>query len=125
MIVLTYVRDDVHKTIYPGDTFNLNICDATGCEVMISETVKTEMIITYIASYRFANEDGEVSCPHLAGIFGDADRLPKEILNAVRYQDLPYDKQCNFYRSCGVNSDGVAPPKPSPVRRILKRLSGQ
>lgn len=102
MIVLT-TKSDTYRTVLPGDEFHLIISDALGSEVVVKETITEHKIINYVAAYRFTLEDG--SCPgfHLSGIFGNKESLPKEIKEAIHWEDLPWDKKKNFLRDVGVD----------------------
>ena len=102
MIVITRLYTGV-KYCAPGDIFNLTISDATGCEVVISEQITIKKTINFVASFRFALEDG--TCPgfHLTGIFGNKDELPIEIKKAILFEDLTAQQQKRFMNSVGCN----------------------
>ncbi len=74
MIIITKLLDTVRR-VYPGDSFNLTISDDLGCQILISEEITVAKTIDFIASFRFALEDG--TCPgfHLTGIFANKDEL--------------------------------------------------
>lgn len=102
MIVLTRVRNDVNYNLMEGDKFRMSITDNTGCNVLIEEEIAGERTIDFIASYRFAEEDGTVLQFHLSGIFGSRHNLPKEIVEAVRFEDLTKEQQDRFRETCGI-----------------------
>lgn len=101
MIVITKL-DKRERCVEPGDTFNLTINDKMGCNVIIKEEITIPKIINFIASFRFALEDG--TCPgfHLTGIFGNSNELPKEMQDAIMFEDLTKSQQENFKNSVGV-----------------------
>jgi len=101
MIVITSLNR-TPRQISPGDIFNLVITDKLGSEVVIKETVTVAKTLDFVASFRFALEDG--TCPgfHLTGIFANSAELPAEIQNAVMIDDLPADKYQRFVSSCGI-----------------------
>jgi len=72
-----------------------------GCEVLIQEKITVSKTIDFIASYRFALEDG--TCPgfHLCGIFGNQTELPEEFKEAKLLEDLTKEQYRNFARSVG------------------------
>ena len=86
----------------PGDTFRMTVADNLGFECIINEEVTVERVIDYVASFRFALEDG--TCPgfHLTGIFANSKELPEEIRNAVMFEDLSQDQKERFAASVGV-----------------------
>lgn len=100
MIVLTQVIRNFRK-LHAGDRFCLTIRDATSSSVIIDEEITSDRVIDYIASFRFALDDG--TCPgfHLTGIFANSNELPVEIQNAVLYSDLPDDKRKRFLETIG------------------------
>ena len=101
MIVVTSLSNR-SRSLVEGDEFCLTVTDAMGCEVMIRETVTVSKVIDYIASYRFALEDG--TCPgfHLSGVFANQAELPEELRNAKMLEDLTPEQYANFERSVGV-----------------------
>lgn len=101
MIIITKLLDTVRR-VYPGDSFNLTISDDLGCQILISEEITVAKTIDFIASFRFALEDG--TCPgfHLTGIFANKNELPEEMKNAVMFDDLTAAQQRNFINSVGV-----------------------
>lgn len=101
MIVVTSVNNS-RRHLIEGDEFCLTVTDAMGCEVMIRETITVAKVIDYIASYRFALEDG--TCPgfHLSGVFANQAELPEELRNAKLLEDLTPEQYANFERSVGV-----------------------
>ena len=108
MIVITSLVDRAREVL-PGDEFRLTIRDNTGTEVLISEMIKVAKTIDFIASYRFALEDG--TCPgfHLCGIFGNKKELPEEFKTAKQLHELSKKQLGNFKRSVGVAiKDGKA-----------------
>lgn len=131
MIVLTAVRTDLEKHLDEGDIFNMIMRDQTGSEVILTETLKGPQIINYVATYRFADEDGTVRQFHLSGIFGDRDNLPRDIADAVRYDNLEPAVQRRFFDTCGANLRGKHKSESSgpgaslqPKRGFLRRLLG-
>ena len=100
MIVLTSVNLQ-SKYVCKGDTFRLTVDDAMGSQVMIEETITEDKEINFIASYRFALEDGRCPGFHLCGIFGNQDELPEEIRNAKMLDDLTPEQLGNFIRTVG------------------------
>lgn len=109
MIVITSLNS-VARCVCPGDSFNLTITDGTGCQVVISETITEYKTIDFIASIRFALDDG--TCPgfHLMGVFACRSELPKELQNAVMFEDLTPDQQERFRRSVGVSMEDREKP---------------
>ncbi len=101
MIVITSLSEWV-KHVLPGETFRLTVKDMLGCEVIIEEEITVSKKIDFIASYRFCLEDG--TCPgfHLCGIFGNKAELPKEMIRAVRIEDLTKEQHENLVKSVGV-----------------------
>jgi hypothetical protein len=94
---------DVSRTVLPDDEFHMTIHDGMNCEVIIKEKITIEKEINFIASFRFALEDG--TCPgfHLTGIFANKDELPIEIKNAIMLDDLTQEQKKNFIKSVGVD----------------------
>lgn len=101
MIVITSLKSKAFH-LAPDDEFCLRVTDLLGCEVLIREKVTEHKVIDYIASFRFALEDG--TCPgfHLTGIFANKAELPKEIREAVFIEDLTPEQYANFVRTVGV-----------------------
>lgn len=101
MIVITSLNRS-KKYAMPGDRFILTITDDFGAECTINEEVTVNRLIDYVASFRFALEDG--TCPgfHLTGIFANSKELPEEIKNAVMFEDLSPDQRVRFKESVGV-----------------------
>lgn len=101
MIVITRLIER-QRYVLPGDLFNLTITDGMNCEVVISEEITTSKVIDFIASFRFALEDG--TCPgfHLMGVFACKNELPKELQEAVLFENLTRKQQENFAKSVGV-----------------------
>ncbi len=101
MIVITSLSE-LTRHVYAGDTFNLTISDGLNHEVIIKEEITVTKEINFIASYRFALEDG--TCPgfHLCGIFGNRKELPKEIREAKMFDDLTKKQRKKFTKSVGV-----------------------
>ena len=100
MIVLTQVIRTT-RVLCSGDRFQLCIRDALNSSVIIDEQVTSKRVIDYVASFRFALDDG--TCPgfHLTGIFANYAQLPIEIQNAVLYSDLPDNKRKRFLETIG------------------------
>lgn len=125
MIVLTSVST-YSRHVMPTDVFSLKIEDEMGCEIIIEEQIIVHKIINFIASYRFALEDG--TCPgfHLCGIFGNQDELPKEIVNAHRLEDLSDEQYRNFCSSVGTFIPRRETQRATKPKRIkLKKLIGE
>jgi len=101
MIVITSVNN-TRRHVQVGDRFCLKITDGMGSQVVIEEEITVEKTIDFIASYRFALEDG--TCPgfHLSGIFGCRYELPIEIQNAVMLEDLTPEQHQRFIETAGV-----------------------
>jgi len=101
MIVITHLNRTA-RHVLPGDCFNLIVSDKFGCEVVIREEITVAKTLDYMATFRFALEDG--TCPgfHLTGIFANSAELPAEIQSAVMIDDLPPDKYQRFVSSCGI-----------------------
>lgn len=99
MIILTYKFDKPFH-VHPGDTFRITITDNFKCEVVIQEEIITERIIDFVASFRYADNDGFCSTFNLCGIFAESRNLPVEFRDVVLYHDLPAHIKENFIRSC-------------------------
>ena len=102
MIVITTLSR-TPRNVCPGDVFNLTIIDDLECKVIICEQITVSKVIDFIASFRFALEDG--TCPgfHLTGIFANSKELPKEIQDAVMLEDLTKKQYENFKKSVGID----------------------
>lgn len=101
MIVLTSIGNKIFNCT-KGDRFRLTISDSTGCDVVIDEEITENKIIDYIATYRFAMEDGRCPGFHLCGIFGNRNELPKEIIEAIPFNDLTRKQKENFKKTCSI-----------------------
>ena len=101
MIVVTSLCD-TPRCVMPGDTFNLSIQDRLGSEVIVRETITVSKTIDFIASFRFALEDG--TCPgfYLMGVFACKSELPVELQEAVMFDDLTQKQKDNFVKSVGI-----------------------
>lgn len=110
MIVITRLIE-TPKFLVPNDEFCLRVSDVTGCEVVITERVTVTKVIDFIASFRFALEDG--TCPgfHLTGVFANKAELPKELREAVLIEDLSPEQYANFVRTVGVERPGEEPAR--------------
>ena len=106
MIVFTSVKRDRYELV-AGDTFNLTVSDKFHGKTVISEKITKNFFVDFVASYRFAGQDGTVISPHLCGIFGQSDNLPSEFAGAVMFDDLTQEQKRNFANSCGTKIDGV------------------
>lgn len=108
MIVITRLVE-TPRHLLPGDEFRLTVKDALGSTVVITETITVAKVIDFIASFRFALEDG--TCPgfHLTGVFANKAELPQELRNAKMFDDLTPEQRRNFERSVGVI---LPPPQP-------------
>lgn len=102
MIVITNL-DETPRHVISGDQFLMTIEDEMGYEVIIREKITTSKTINFIASFRFALEDG--TCPgfHLTGIFGCKSELPKEIREAKMLSQLTKEQLANFERTVGIS----------------------
>lgn len=119
MIVITSLNDTPIFVI-PGDKFHLTLSDAMGCEIIIREEITVKKEINFIASFRFALDDG--TCPgfHLTGIFANKDELPIEIQNAIMFEDLTIDQQKRFVNSVGIDmKTRQAAKKDLPIANLL------
>ena len=96
MIILLTVQE-CYYAICAGDTFNLVVKNS----IVISETFSKKRVITYAATFVYAQEDGTIISPNSCGIFGNKDDLPEEIKNAVYWKDLPVSKRHNFINTAG------------------------
>ena len=101
MIVITS-KDETPRCVFKGDTFNLSINDRMGFHHIISEEIKVDKIINFIASFRFALEDGTSPGFHLMGVFACKDELPEEFKKAVMLEDLTKEQYANFVRTVGI-----------------------
>jgi len=92
MIVITSSERNTHRLI-PGDRVKLSIdndtSDARFCKTFYEFEVMEDTNITYHYTFRFALEDGTCIMPFVYMIAGNATNMPKEILNAPKYEDLP------------------------------------
>lgn len=104
MIVITKLSKDLIY-VCPGDIFRLTITDDLSHKVIISEKITKTKTIDFIASFRFALENG--ICPgfHLTGIFANSTELPIEIQEAVMLEDLTKEQYDNFKKSIGDEND--------------------
>jgi hypothetical protein len=102
MIVITKL-DDTPRYVCPGDEFHLTIRDDFLSEVVINEKITVHKTIDFIASFRFALEDG--TCPgfHLTGVFACKSELPKELRESVLFENLTPEQQKNFSKSVGID----------------------
>ena len=101
MIVLTEVRRKVF-CVSTGDSFNLSVRGGDKKETIITEEITVTKVIDFIASFRFAMEDGKCLGFHLSGFFGNSTELPKEIQEAKRFEDLTEMQRKYFTESVGV-----------------------
>lgn len=101
MIVITSLSER-SWLVCEGDEFRMTVADNLGCEILIREEITVSKMIDFIATYRFALEDG--TCPgfHLCGIFGNKEELPKEIEEAKMLDDLTPEQYENFSNSVGI-----------------------
>ncbi len=102
MIVITHL-DEREFYVYRGDRFQLTISDTMNSTVCIDEEITGKRKINFMASFRFALEDGNCAGFHLAGIFANSKELPEEIKNAVLFKDLTKQQKENFLSSVGVS----------------------
>lgn len=101
MIVITKLVE-APRVVCPGDEFHMTITDGLNCKILISEIITVYKTLDFIASYRFALEDG--TCPgfHLCGIFANKTELPIEMRNAVLLEGLTPEQYANFVRTVGI-----------------------
>lgn len=114
MIVITSFVETT-RVVTDGDEFQLRISDKTGSEMFIRETITESKVLDYIASYRFALDDGTVVGFHLSGVFANKAELPKELQEAVFIEDLSREQYENFVRTCGIER-----PAREPLRMFKK-----
>lgn len=107
MIVITSLVETPRR-VYAEDEFCLRVSDKTGSEVLIREVITENKVLDFIASYRFAQEDGTVVGFHLSGVFACKSELPKELQEAVLIEDLTLEQRANFVRTAGINLEGRA-----------------
>lgn len=100
MIVLTSVERQAFY-VSPGDTFNLSVKSGSFETKIITEEITVSKIIDFIASFRFAMEDGTCMGFHLSGFFGNSKELPQEIRDAKQLEDLTELQRKNFIASVG------------------------
>lgn len=107
MIVITSLSER-SRFVCEGDEFRVTMTDNMGCEVVIREIITVSKTIDFIATYRFALEDG--TCPgfHLCGIFASKKELPKEIEEATMLDALTPAQYENFASSVGIKL--ISPP---------------
>lgn len=100
MIIITYLNE-TSTHVMCGDTFNPEIEDGLNSTLVINEEITVQKEINFVASYRFALEDG--TCPgfHLCGIFANKDELPLEFKNAKMLDELTGEQFRNFERTVG------------------------
>ena len=101
MIVITSLKQDPFYVMF-GDTFHLSVVDQAGRKEIIVEEITVTKTIDYVASFRFAQEDGTVLGFHLSGFFGDSRNLPDEIKRAVFFDELSSDQKRRFVDSAGM-----------------------
>ena len=121
MIVITKLYTE-ERHVCPGDTFNLTIKDGFNCEVLIKETITVVKTIDFIASFRFALDDG--TCPgfHLMGVFACKSELPVELQGAVLFENLTKDQRKKFVKSLGVKIDKETKQKKVAVEKSFLGL---
>jgi hypothetical protein len=122
MIVITSLSER-SRFVCEGDEFRMTITDNMGCEVVIREIITVSKTIDFIATYRFALEDG--TCPgfHLCGIFGVKKELPKEIEEATMLGALTSAQYENFANSVGVRLMWPSFKAPGKVEKGIILLS--
>lgn len=106
MIIITSLKEREY-CVCKGDKFNLSISGVDKDDVIISEEINITGIINYIASFRFAQDNGKCIGFNLCGFFGNKDYLPKEIKEAVMVQDLTEEQKSNFIETCGTITERV------------------
>jgi len=101
MIVITKLVD-TPRCVVAGDEFHLSITDGLNCSVVINEKITVNKVIDFVASFRFALEDG--TCPgfHLMGVFACKKELPKELQEGILFENLTRKQQERFCRSVGI-----------------------
>lgn len=102
MIIITSLSTKSFRVIR-GDKFTLSITDRLGLTIQIEEVINTNKIIDFIATYRFAEKDGSCIGFHLSGIFANKDKLPKEMVEAVLFENLTDSQKKRFVDSVGIN----------------------
>ena len=102
MIVITARGDGVFG-LREGDRATLELnndsADARYSSARYEFEVTEGMDITQQLTYRFALEDGTCVMPFVYVIAGNTSNLPKEILEAPYFEDLPREKRDRFVRS--------------------------
>lgn len=101
MIVLTSVNNQTFS-LCPGDEFHLTVKDEMGFHILVKEVVTVNKTINFVASFRFAFDDGTCPSFHLCGFFGNKEELPSEMENAVMLGDLTVEQLSNFKRTVGI-----------------------
>lgn len=108
MIIIIGLDQSKKWYVEPGDKFKLTIInniigiEAPVGEVVIEEVITKHMVIDFVASFRFALEDGTCDGNHLAGIFANSRELPKEIKAGVMIDDLTPEQFENFKKSVAI-----------------------
>jgi hypothetical protein len=101
MIVITCLKLEEHR-LKPGDIFSVSIADSLGQSWEIEEEITREQTIDYMASFRFACENGACLGFHLMGVFANSKCLPDEFKEAVMFDDLSEEQKRNFRQSIGI-----------------------
>ena len=101
MIVITSLKTKPYY-VEPGDEFRLRIGTANGTEDVIKEEITVEKTIDFVASYRFADEDGSCRGFHLNGFFGNSAELPQEMKEAKQLSDLTPEQLERFIATSGI-----------------------
>lgn len=121
MIVITETKIKPFA-LYPGDQFCLSVSDDLGSKVVIKETITKETMIDFVAAFRFANEDGTCEGFHLTGIFAQRRKLPKEIREAVQFDDLTPEQRQNMIDSLGIDFKTLEQRE---FKKAMEKLDGQ
>lgn len=100
MIVITSICR-TPRVVEPGDRFRLSVRDDQGEIICIEEEITENKVIDFVASYRFALDDGTCLGFHLSGFFGNSAELPLEIQQAVRVDDLTPAQRERFLATVG------------------------
>jgi len=106
IIITSLIEREYH--VCDGDEFHLSIRGVDKENIVISEEINITGIINYIASFRFAQDNGKCIGFNLCGFFGNKDYLPKEIKEAVMVKDLTGEQKANFIETCGTIMKGEA-----------------
>lgn len=118
MIVITSLNT-TPRYLMAGDRFCLTVHDALGSKVVVEEEITVAKTIDYVASFRFALDDG--TCPgfHLTGVFANKAELPRELAEAKLLEDLTDEQYQRFVASVGTK---ITERKTSRVEDVLRNM---